>query len=159
MSSLSESRERLVAMHKDALQGLDLSDIVVKEYRPPTVWYGWLWLGFCGLVLATHPFRSSLLPESGSWIASIWSLGGLVPGLARLSYTLQPLTLGFVVLTHICEAIWLMGWKRLRRHQVPIASRVWTLWILDNLVEGFAALMRFNEVVREIEEKNNSKKH
>lgn len=35
MTSLAETRARVVAMHKDSLQRLGLSDITIAEYRPP----------------------------------------------------------------------------------------------------------------------------
>src|SRR2546423_8692196 len=55
MSSLSEARERMVAMHNQALAGLGLSDISVTSDQPPQAPLHifvfaislWSWVSFC----------------------------------------------------------------------------------------------------------------
>jgi hypothetical protein len=147
MKSLMEGRERLVAMHQQCLKELDLSDIVVDEYQLPTTVFPWALSSLVILIALTFPFRESLRPESGSVIYDIWSLGGLAPGLAQLSYTLAPAVLGFIYLAHGIESVYLAR-TRLRKHWVETFSKTWWLWIGDCALEGFGAIQRFDAVVK-----------
>ncbi|KIX02938.1 uncharacterized protein Z518_06488 [Rhinocladiella mackenziei CBS 650.93] len=156
MKSLLDARERLVAMHNECLSALDLSDIVIDTYVPPDRAWHWGLAGITLLILSTFPFREALKPESGTIIASIWSLGGAVPGLARLCYTLQPYVLTLVVLVHGTEAAWLANTK-LRRHWVEVGSGVWFAWLLDCVIEGGGCLERFQRVVKGKEAAKNGK--
>lgn len=157
MKSLMEARERLVAMHNWCLEELGLSDVVVDRYVPPNrAWQVGL-SALCVLILATFPFREALL-DQGTVPGRVWSAGGTVPWLAQLSYTLQPLVLGVIVVAHLGEAAWMAN-TRLKRHWVEVGSWVWWLWVLDCAVEGFGCWTRFDEVVAEVEERKNNKKH
>ncbi|KAI1610171.1 hypothetical protein EDD36DRAFT_443535 [Exophiala viscosa] len=149
MKSLIEARERLVAMHNECLAALGLSDVVLKSYTPPDRAWQCALSALCLLIFATFPFREQLRPESGSVIASIWSLGGLVPGLARLSYTLQPYVLGIMVVLHGAEAVWFTN--RLKRYWVEVGTWVWWCWVGDCLLEGVGCLTRFERVVGRLE--------
>lgn len=150
MKSLMEARERLVAMHNDCLSELGLSDVVLDRYVPPDRAWQWTLSALCALIFATFPFRESLLPESGSVIARIWSLGGAVPGLARLSYTLQPFVLAVMVVLHVGETAWLAN-TRLKRYWVEVGTAVWWLWVLDCALEGVGCLSRFDRIVSRLE--------
>ncbi|KIW34524.1 uncharacterized protein PV07_01300 [Cladophialophora immunda] len=159
MKSLMEARERLVTMHELCLKQLDLSDIVVDMYVPPDRAWQWALSGLCVLIFTTFPFRESLRLESGSWISKIWSLGGVAPWLAKLSYTLAPAVLGFMVVVHGFEAMWLIQ-KRLRRHWVEWGSVAWWCWVVDCLIEGVGCLSRFDRLVKKTEaEKKGGGKH
>jgi len=159
MKSLADAREKLVAMHFDALNGLGLSKIVVKEYRLPNRAYQWFNMITCALVFLTFPFRDSLAPASGSWASWIWSLGGTVPQIAQLAYQLQPVLLPIVVVLHSLEATW-MARSRLAKHQVKLGSVLWWKWAIDTWVEGFGAMKRFDGIVEEIKASNaNGGKH
>jgi hypothetical protein len=159
MKSLMEARERLVDMHVFCLRELDLSDVVIKGYVPPDRAWQWMLSGLCLLILSTFPFRESLRPESASVIATIWSLGGVAPWLARLSYTLSPLVLGFIVVAHSGEAVWFIN-RRLKRHWVEMGTVVWWCWVVDCLLEGAGCLTRFDRVVKKVEaEKKTGGKH
>ncbi|KAK5209103.1 hypothetical protein LTR41_005502 [Exophiala xenobiotica] len=150
MKSLMESRERLVSMHNDCLAELGLSDVVLDRYVPPDRAWQWALSALCALIFATFPFRESLLPESGSVIAWIWSLGGTLPGLARLGYTLQPFVLGVMLVLHAGEAVWFAN-TRLKRYWVEVGTAVWWFWVLDCALEGFGCLSRFERVVERLE--------
>ncbi|KAJ9612964.1 hypothetical protein H2200_002905 [Cladophialophora chaetospira] len=150
MKSLMEARERLVDMHNLCLRELDLSDVVVKNYVLPDRAWQWLLSGLCLLIYATFPFRESLKPESGSVSSKIWSLGGVAPWLAKLSYTLAPYILGFVVVAHCGETLWLIN-GRLKRHWVEAGSAVWWFWVADCMTEGGGCLTRFDRLVKRLE--------
>lgn len=151
LTSLTQAREKLVAMHADCLAVLDVADVRVAQYRPPNAW--WQWAAALGVtaVLLTFPFRASLLPESGSWAAGFWSLGGRAPWLARLAWVMQPVTLPATLLIHVLEVRHLVV-GRLRRFSVQMFSAVWWCWVVDVFLEGFGAFMRFDQVVTELRE-------
>jgi hypothetical protein len=159
MSSLSEARERLVAMHNESLAGLGMSDIAVTHYRPPSsplhlfvfALSLWSWLSFC--------YRPNLLPTAPvKAVYDFWSVGGYWPGLASFAYFLQPFTLGFMLVVHISEAAYLAR-TRLRKHQVKTGSRIWWSWVISNLIEGGGAIQRFDAVVQDKGEEAKRKKH
>jgi hypothetical protein len=152
MKSLIEARERLVAMHNDCLLKLGLSDVVIDEYRLPRSVASYGLAALVTLILLTFPFRESLRPGSGGWGYRIWSLGGLVPGLARLSYAVAPVVLGFIVVAHAVEAVY-FATSRLRRHWVQTFSGVWWWWMLDCWLQGFSSFIRFDRLVKDKEAK------
>lgn len=156
MDSVKEAAESLVAMHNECLAALDLSDVVIDRYTPPQGLLEGTLAAVTALVLFTFPFRDQLRPESGTAISQIWSLGGALPGLGRLCYTLQPLVLGVIVPVHAGQAVWFAR-KRLRRHWVEAGSRVWWCWMLDCCLWGGGCLSRFQRVVKAEEEASKGK--
>jgi len=147
MKSLMEARERLVAMHQDCLKELDLSDIVVDQYTLPTNVFQWALAALVVLIATTFPFRESLRPESGSTIYEIWSLGGRLPQLAQLSYTLAPAVLWFIALAHSGETLYLVR-TRLRKHWVETFGGLWWLWVGECMLAGFGAIQRVDAIVK-----------
>jgi hypothetical protein len=150
MKSMLQARETLVEMHNLCLRELDRSDVVIPKYILPDRVWQWALSALCLLIYATFPFRAALRPESGTVISKIWSLGGLAPWLAKLSYTLAPLVLGFVVIAHAAEALWLIN-GRLRRHWVESGTGTWWCWVIDCLIEGGGCLTRFDRLVKRTE--------
>lgn len=151
LASLSQAREKLVAMHNDCLAALDVDDVEVTQYRPPNRWWQWGFAVGVTAVLLTFPFRASLRPDSGTWIAWFWSVGGRVPLLAELAYTLQPIVLPATLVIHVLEARHMIS-GRLRRFSVENFSTVWWCWVVGVFLEGFGAFMRFDEAVAELRE-------
>jgi Protein of unknown function (DUF2470) len=158
MSSFSEARERLVAMHNESLAGLGMSEIAVTRYQPPSsplhlfvfALSLWSWLSFS--------YRPNLLPTAPvKAIYDFWSVGGYWPGLASLSYFLQPFTISIMLVVHISEAVYLAR-TRLRKHQVKTGSRVWWSWVMSNFIEGAGALQRFDAIVQDKEEEKKKRK-
>ncbi|RVX67517.1 hypothetical protein B0A52_08870 [Exophiala mesophila] len=150
LKSLAEARERLVAMHNDCLQALDLSDIVIDSYYWPDKLWQYPATAFILLILITFPFPDSLLPHSNSLIYQIWSLGGLAPGLAALCHTLAFPVWFFIVAVHAAESVWLSK-TRLRKHWIEPGTGVWMAWMADCALKGFSAFQRFDQVVKEKE--------
>jgi hypothetical protein len=159
MSSFSEARERLVAMHNEALAGLDLSDVAVTEYQPPQTPLQififaiclWTWISFC--------YRPNLLPTAPvKPIYAFWSLGGSWPALASFVHYIQPVPITVMVIIHSAEAIHLAR-TRLRKHQVPTGSWVWWSWVISNFIEGAGAFQRLDAIVRDKEDEKKRKKH
>jgi hypothetical protein len=158
MSSFSEARERLVAMHNESLAGLGMSEIAVTRYQPPSSPFHlfvfalclWCWLSFC--------YRPNLLPNAPvKAIYDFWSVGGYWPGLASFSYFLQPFTICFMLVVHISETVYLAR-TRLQKHQVKTGSPVWWSWVISSFIEGFGAIQRFDAVVQDKEEEKKKKK-
>lgn len=145
MKSLSDARPRVVAMHKECLERLGLSDIVVTEYRLPR---GQNAVVAVVLIVAYALFfrRSNFLP--GSLVYDWLSPSG--PVLAEYCYNIQPILFPGMVFLHAAEA-YLLTARRLRRHRVPFMSGLWCIWMVSTLIEGVGAWRRFDEIVEEKE--------
>ncbi|RHZ43064.1 DUF2470 domain-containing protein [Aspergillus thermomutatus] len=144
MTSLSETRARVVAMHNDCLQRLGLSDILIREYRPP---HGFQIVSL-GLVVATlvvFSRRSNFLPGS-----VFYEMAGLdrYPAFTRFCYDVAPVVVGLMLGAHLLEAT-LLAVTRLRPHGVRVASGLWVAWMVSNVVEGFPVWRRIDQMVRE----------
>ncbi|ETN41778.1 uncharacterized protein HMPREF1541_03715 [Cyphellophora europaea CBS 101466] len=148
LSSLGQARDRLVAMHNDCLAALDVADVQVSRYTPPNRLHQWAFLVGASAVLLTFPFRASLHPDSGSWLAWAWGLGGRLPWLAETAWRVAPLVWPLTLGIHVLEVRHMMV-SRLRRYGVEPFSALWWAWVLDNFFEGFGAFARFDEVVAE----------
>ena len=48
--------------------------------------------------------------------------------------------------------------SRLRKHTVRM-SNIWLMWLLSDSIEGLPAIMRFDKLVKEEEEKKAKQKH
>ncbi|KAE8144983.1 hypothetical protein BDV25DRAFT_165626 [Aspergillus avenaceus] len=153
MKSLSDTRSRVVAMHKDCLQRLGLSDIVVKEYRGPQ---GAEMIGFALVLVTLVVFcrRSNFLPGS-----LFYDTVGLdqFPSFSQFCYTVQPLLLLALFGTHCVEAV-LFAVKRLKPHGVPIFTGVWFAWTATVIIEGAVAWRRFKRVVNDERERKEHRK-
>lgn len=150
--SFSEARERLVSMHEECLRELDVEGVMVDFCPVPDKVVYYVWMAFCSWVVCTLPLGEMVLPESRTWVASVWSVGGYVPGLARLAYQLGPATMWFIGVVHAVEAV-VMVRGRLRRCEVEVFSKAWWGWVVDVLLTGFGGMSRFDEVVRGLKEK------
>ncbi|KAL4928597.1 DUF2470 domain-containing protein [Aspergillus undulatus] len=147
LSSLSEARERVVAMHKEALKRLGLSDVKMDRYIPPK---GGQWVGFtlCAAVMVFYARRANFVP--GGWVYETFGLDNY-PGFTGFSLKWGPVIWWFLVLAHGFEAVVLLYWHRLRKYRVRPFSGVWWVWMVLGFVEGFPAWMRVDEEVSRVE--------
>lgn len=152
MKSLSETRARVVAMHKECLATLGLSDIVIKEYKLPRGGQI-VAFGLCAAFFALFSRRSHFLPGS-----AVYETVGLdkFPNATEFCHQYQPHLFFSILGAHIVEAS-LLAWKRLRVHGVPFLSGVWCAWYASTVVEGMSAWVRFNGMVKK--EQSKREKH
>ncbi|RAH73400.1 DUF2470 domain-containing protein [Aspergillus aculeatinus CBS 121060] len=153
LQSFSETRARLVAMHKECLERLDLSDIKITAYRVPSRPGDILAFLICLSGILAFSRRENLLP--GGWVCEGLRLetGWWWPqGFAGFCARMQPAVLAFTLVVHAFEAS-VLAYTRLRRHGVALGSRVWWAWVLSTLIEGFQGFKRFDRLVREEEAK------
>ena len=148
LSSWGETRARLVEMDRVALEGLDLSDIIVTEYRRPNNFALAVFVTFMGGMIA---FSRAAKTKRGSAPFRVSDLRH-VDSFSGFCFTIQPLLLPFIGTMHAIEAAGMVQ-GRLRRHGVRRFSRLWWKWVCSNLVEGYGTVARFDQVVREGEEK------
>ncbi|EAW08303.1 DUF2470 domain-containing protein [Aspergillus clavatus NRRL 1] len=149
LGSLAETRARVVAMHQHCLRELGLSDIVVREYRPPRGAFQLVSLGLIVATLGVFCRRGNFVPGATVYEA----LGmGRVDWLARFCYEVQPWVVGLLLGAHVVEAV-LLAVLRLRPHGVVVFSGLWFMWILSNMVEGFPVWKRMDGLIREEREK------
>ncbi|EEA21665.1 integral membrane protein, putative [Talaromyces marneffei ATCC 18224] len=143
LNGYEEARHKVVEMHKHCLKTLGQSDITIQEYRRPRGFSAFMFT-VCLVTFIAFSRRSNFQP--GSELYS--RLLQYVPDFATFCYKIQPLVIGGMVIIHSIEAIH-MSIYRLRPHNVAIGSRLWFLWVLNDFVEGFTALQRFDALVEE----------
>jgi hypothetical protein len=143
LNGYEEARHKVVEMHKYCLKTLGRSDITIQEYRRPRGFGAFLFT-ICLATFIAFSRRSNFLP--GSELYS--RLLHFVPGFATFCYKIQPLVIGGMVVIHSTETLHLSIY-RLRPHNVAIGSRVWLLWVLNDFIEGFTTLQRFDALVEE----------
>lgn len=153
MTSWAEARPRVVAMDAEAVQGLGRSNVTVKRYKAPRGWMTGIMV-VCALTFLAFARRGNFVP--GSLLYD--GLLGYVPGFANFCWTVQPFVFYPMLAGHLAEALH-MERSRLRKHTVRMFSRTWWMWEVSNFVEGLGAFVRFDEVVREEEEKRAKAKH
>lgn len=153
MTSWSEARPRVVAMDAEAVAGRGLSDITVKKYKPPR---GFMTATFVACALSYLAFcrRSNFEPGSVLYDALLKH----VPSFAKFCRIIQPFLLGFMVVLHGGETVW-MAKSRLEKHSVRMFSKVWWMWMLSCFVEGYGSGFRFDECVREEMARREGMKH
>ena len=155
LKSLADSRPRLIAMHNECLAGLGMSDVVLDTWTPPTKPLHLFFFVSCLLIFTCFPRRANFLPDSasggGGIVYGIYSVGGLVPGLAGLCYVIQPWFLPMMVGIHGTESV-VMARGRLRKYNVRAGSGVWWAWMVDTFVEGFGCFERIDGIVKGKEE-------
>jgi hypothetical protein len=151
LASLDDVRQRVIDMRDHCLKTLGISDIVVTEYRAPR--------GFAAVVFTTclvtfiaFSQRSNFLPGSMLYTHVLHH----VPPFAAFCYRIQPLLLPPMVVIHLMEAVH-MAVNKLRPHRVPLFSGVWWAWVVNNFIEGYTTLVRFDDLVRE--KRNKQGKH
>ncbi|PYH79897.1 hypothetical protein BO82DRAFT_355893 [Aspergillus uvarum CBS 121591] len=153
LQSFSETRARLVAMHKECLERLHLSDIKITTYRVPSRPGDVLAFLICLSGILAFSRRENLLP--GGWVYEGLRLetGWWWPqGFAGFCARMQPAVLAFTLVVHAFEAS-VLAYTRLRKHGVALGSGVWWAWLLSTMVEGFQGFKRFDRLVREEEAK------
>ncbi|KAJ1325179.1 DUF2470 domain-containing protein [Microdochium nivale] len=162
MTSLSESRVRLVDMAKQAQAKLGLSDIRITAYTAPRG------AGIASLAGVALYFVSALaLP----WIrpgTSAWDLldrffpslgrGGGGGGGAEAFVWLVRVIMVPMLLVHVTEAWW-MARTRLEKHGVEAGSKVWLLWVGNTFFEGVPAFQRFDGLVAAERARKDGAKH
>ncbi|KAL3470573.1 hypothetical protein BJX99DRAFT_239275 [Aspergillus californicus] len=147
LKSLAETRARVVAMHKESLRRLNLSDTKVTKYAPPR---GGEIIGFAIIFAAFVGYcrRGNFVPGS-----LLYDGVGLdrFPRFTEFSYKYQPWIFGTLAVTHAFEAVVLLAYMRLSKYGVQLFSGLWWTWVVLGFVEGFPAWMRFDQLVRRTE--------
>ena len=141
-------------MHNEALEGLNRSDIVVKKYKGPRIWWhvGLFWV--CFVTFCAFAARGNFVEGSAFYNTFLKS----VPKFAYFCYRIQPIVLYVMLLIHGSEAGH-MAKSRLAKYNVPRYSVLWWKWVLTTFVEGFPNFHRFDECVEEEKrEKERAKK-
>ncbi|KAK5955422.1 hypothetical protein OHC33_003060 [Knufia fluminis] len=161
MTHLGESRERLVSMHNDCLKALDMAPFEVEKFvllNKPWQWALTLLSLLNFVTFSLYP-SAAFLPESDTLASQIWSIGGLVPQLAKLTYYVKNTVLVGMLIIHVSETVY-MARGRLRRYWVPRFSGVWWAWCSVVFAGGIAGITRFDEMVGDLErERERGGKH
>ncbi|KAK0932838.1 hypothetical protein LTR29_015595 [Friedmanniomyces endolithicus] len=150
MASYGETRERVVAMDREARLALHRSEITVKEFLPPTGVYGFFFATITFVFLA---YSQRWWFDGGGFVEAV-----LGTGFARFSYVMQPWVFGVMLFMHTTEMLYFMRYK-LIRHSVNPGSRLFWLWTGTTFVEGAGAFWRFNGLVKGKEEARARKGH
>lgn len=145
MANYSESRTRMVAMHKDSLKRLGRSDITLTEYRAPHKPVPIVIFALCLFTYASCFQRSNLLP--GSFVYEYFGYK-FVPDFAHFVYSIHPWFFPLVLGIHILESVLLII-TQLRPLGVPMFSVLWCKWVASCFVEGFDTFVRIKQIAKE----------
>lgn len=154
MTSLSEARNRVVAMDGEARAGLGLADVDVTVYAAPRGWHAAV---FASVVLyyvvyfskpweagtgsASGPLAGLAEAQRGFWDA-------VFPGGVQVMGQVVRAILWPVVAIHLVE-ISVLDRTRLTPHGVRRWSGVWWLWAGSCFFEGYPSFLRFDQLVAE----------
>ena len=146
LTSLADSRTRLVAMALEARAALGLGAFDVYEFRPPR---GADWIPFFGVLLyyACAVARPWVVPGTTAW--SVLDMIFAPLGGAKGWHWIVGAIFWPVVGIHVIEVIWLIK-TRLRRFNIGSGMLVWWLWCLSCFIEGLGAISRFDDMVEDI---------
>ncbi|KAB8221683.1 Protein of unknown function DUF2470 [Aspergillus parasiticus SU-1] len=153
MKTFSDTRQRVVAMHKECLERLGLSDIIIKEYRAPR---GWEAINFAVVVATLIVFSRGSNFQPGSLLYETAGLDRF-PAFTQFCHTVQPIPGTLLLGIHAIEVV-LLAVKRLKPHGVPFLSGVWIAWVATIMIEGVFAFRRFDRMVKEEQVKREHRK-
>lgn len=155
LKSWDQVRQRLVDMDADARKALNISDIYVNQYLPPS---GADWVVFTAV---SFYFVNAL---SLPWIVPTTLYGSLVDqyfpgGLNSFTWLVKVLIVP-VLGIHFGECFLFDSW-RMHRHGVERWSSVWWLWEFSVFTEGVAAWRRFGALIenKKAEKERTKKNH
>lgn len=154
MESLRQARERLVAMAHESMEGLGRSRWKVKSFPTPSlagVVYGAI---SCTLIAVLLNPESTLRP--GAQFRQTVLLDSDV--IARSLYTYQREIRSIVMGTAVYNTSMRIR-RRLQQHSYDSSWLVWISWLFAGLIEGPAACVSFDKVVRAAEAEASSKRH
>lgn len=150
MTSYREARERVVELDKEALVGLDQSDITVKEFLPPTGLFAIEFAIIC----------AAFLGYSQRWWFGKGEVVELYLGssFASFSWAIQPYIISGMLFLHTLEMAYFMQYK-LRKHGVNPRTSLFWKWSATTFIEGMFAFGRFNGLVQRKQEEKAKQKH
>ncbi|KAF9885776.1 hypothetical protein FE257_012358 [Aspergillus nanangensis] len=144
LKSFADARARVVAMHKECLQKLGLSGVVIKEYRVPRGGHA-VAFAVCLGVMVAFSRRGNFVP--GSWMYETLGLQR-APQAVTLCHDYQPWVLWSLIGAHVLEAA-VLAVTRLKPHGVSMFGSVWWMWMGSTVIEGVSAWHRFDGMVKE----------
>lgn len=154
LKSLREARERLVQMDKDTLQALGRSDISISEYISPATKLGHL-LNFtqCVLAFLLLPRPANFRPGSLLYDNVLFR----VPPFANFNAHFGWIVFLIMLPIHLFEAYSMA--KKLGRHGLSLADRVWWIWVGSAFIEGMPSFWRLDGLIGEKRREKDAKKH
>ncbi|KAH7075541.1 hypothetical protein BKA63DRAFT_413153 [Paraphoma chrysanthemicola] len=156
MKSLSEARERVVQLDKEALQILVCSDIAIDKYIPPTVKLGHLYnFTQCFLSYLLLPSASNWQPGSILYDNLLYRVPNFAGFVAQFGWWI---VFAFMVPIHLAEA-GIMGRRLRKKHGLTPLDGIWWAWTASCFVEGFTAMWRLSSLVEQKRKEKDSKKH
>ena len=153
MTTWSEARPRVVAMDHEAVAALGVSSITIKRYQKP---YGPTLNFLVAIILVLTAFSTRANFKQGSIMYNYLLFGA--PSFAHFCWSIQPFLVPFIFTLHALEMAFVMR-TRLTRHTVPVGSILWLTWLASNLIEGYGAVIRFDELVVQEEAKRARARH
>ncbi|EUC66101.1 50S ribosomal protein L3, partial [Rhizoctonia solani AG-3 Rhs1AP] len=153
MNSLSQARERLIAMSFEAIEGLGRSRWRVESYPKPSL-AGVMYGAVAGITLALTLFpNETLRPGAKARQLVLFDSENVARWLYIYQREIRSLIMGSAVYTAIMPIR-----RRLQRHSYMSGWGQWLAWFTVALFEGPIACVSFDNNVKSIESQA-SKKH
>lgn len=153
LQSWGESRERVVEMDQQAMEGLGKSDLIVTRYTRPR---GFHLVVFVTCLAVYVCFATRRNFEPGALLYE--GLLKPVPRFNAFCHAIQPYLIVFMHGIHATEAFFFER-RKLAKHGVARFSRLWWTWMTSVYIEGAGAFLRVDALVKEQKELKASRKH
>ncbi|KAF2036242.1 hypothetical protein EK21DRAFT_83944 [Setomelanomma holmii] len=156
MKSLSEARERVVQLDKEALKKLGRSDITIDRYIPPATKLGHLFnFSQCLFSYLFLPSASNWQPGSLLYDNLLYHVPNFAAFVAQIGWWV---VVAFMIPIHFIEA-GIIGRRLRKQHGLTPLDGVWWAWTASCFVEGFTAMWRLDSLVEEKRKEKDVKRH
>ncbi|KAJ6286388.1 hypothetical protein J3E71DRAFT_262962 [Bipolaris maydis] len=156
MTTLSESRERMAKMDKDALETLGRSDISITRFVPAYTRPAHLWnFTQCLLAYLLLPRAANWQPGSPIYDYALFMVPSFANFVARYGWLIFMMMLPI----HSIEAVIMV--MRLAKHGCTFLDGVWWKWVGTCFVEGITSFWRLDALIeeRKREKEKKAKRH
>ncbi|MCJ1284891.1 hypothetical protein MMC26_004228 [Xylographa opegraphella] len=145
--SLPVVEERLLAMDAECIAAIERggrSELAVTAYWAPR---GWQMVAAVGVACVMVAYAVEYFGGEGWRVSELLGLDARAERWCRLGLGTA---FGLLVVAHVGESVGIML-PMLWKYNVPVGTGLWWLWVGSHVVEGWGAIMRFREMVREEE--------
>jgi Protein of unknown function (DUF2470) len=144
---LTDARQRLIDMDREATRELKRRDFTVRKYAWPKGWV-WGWWGFVAVAWVVFIRRQNFF-EGAYFFEGVlrWLPKNYIVWLRAWQPRIRLVMLGL----HALETMEMISGK-MRSYNVDLFSEVWWAWTLSVWFEGFTVWDRLDAVVKEEQE-------
>ncbi len=162
LESYAHARERMVAMDKEAKEGLGIKEQLVGKWTAPTEIGHKVVAGLVTFYLLSYSLKSFVVPGTPQYqlLDKVWSSpvgGGFLGGGAEGYLKLQDRIVVPLIVIHAVETV-IMAY-RLKGAGLKAFSGLWWKWMGSCLIEGVGSHQRLGKEIRRSLKAKEEEKH